>query len=226
MHGRKFLIIGLVLLAVGLWAPAGQADLITNGSFENTNNTFVPDSNDTMSLPVSSTAIPGWEVTTGSIAWIGPTNTFGLTASKGDFFLDLTDYRDAVPYGGVAQTNINTVPGQKYLLGFDLGSSTTYGIPGAITVSATAGPTSQTFTSTNTSSSNAWEHFTMEFTATGLTTTISLTGSVAGQNNAGKYIGLDNVTVSSVPIPPSALLLGSGLVALGLLARRRRQSRG
>ena len=104
MHGRKFLIIGLVLLAVGLWAPAGQADLITNGSFENTNNTFVPDSNDTMSLPVSSTAIPGWEVTTGSIAWIGPTNTFGLTASKGDFFLDLTAHVAQVYHQNAARS--------------------------------------------------------------------------------------------------------------------------
>ena len=54
----------------------------------------------------------------------------------------------------------------------------------------------------------------MLFTASG-PTTISFTGS-----QGAKYIGLDNVTVSSVPLPPAVLLLGSGLVGLGLLRRK------
>lgn len=208
----KTVFVLLVLtLAVVFYGQPAQAFLVTNGSFEDTTN-FVANhpSDNTMTLPSGSTLLTGWTVISGEIAWIGPSNPFGLTASNGSYFLDLTGY-DTGPFGGVQQT-ISTVSGQ-YQLEFDLGSSNIYGIPSAIT--ATAGSTSNIFTSTS-SSSNVWKHFTMPFTASG-STTISLTGST-GQH----YIGLDNVTVSAIPIPAAGWLLGSGLVGLGLLRFRRR----
>ncbi len=61
----------------------------------------------------------------------------------------------------------------------------------------------------------------MPFTVTGMgpqNVTISLMGTTAG----GEYIGLDNVQVSSVPIPAAGWLLGSGLMGLGLLRFRRK----
>jgi hypothetical protein len=63
--------------------------------------TFVDQANE--SLGVGSTALTGWTVTTGTLAWIGPTNTFGLTAGNGSYFLDLTDSRDTQPFGGVTK---------------------------------------------------------------------------------------------------------------------------
>ncbi len=62
----------------------------------------MPNGDDTMSLPAGSGALGSWLVVNGSLAWIGPANPFGLTASDGSYFLDLTDYDDAAPYGGVS----------------------------------------------------------------------------------------------------------------------------
>jgi len=205
---KKLAILAAVLVCLPfMWSAAAQANLLTNGSFEDTTK-FVANADDTMVLSPPSTAMPGWTVVNEELAWIGPKNPFGLTASNGSYFLDLTSYRDESPFGGVQQ-GITLSPG-KYRLTFDLGSSTTYGLPSAIAV--LAGSTSQTFTSTNIHFSNAWETYTMPFTVSGPGLTLisfSLTGSTGN-----KYIGLDNVDVEAVPVPPSALLLGSGLLGL------------
>src|SRR5678815_4488708 len=88
-------------IAAALFAmtcSAAHANLLTNGSFEDKTN-FVGNSDDTMSLTAPSTAMTGWTVTGDSLAWIGPGNPFGLTASDGSYFLDLTDYDDSPPQG-------------------------------------------------------------------------------------------------------------------------------
>lgn len=75
-----------IALAVG---PAAHANLLVNGSFED--GAFVSDGNQTMSLAPGSTVITGWTVITDTTAWINVGNPFGLTASDGSRFLDLTD---------------------------------------------------------------------------------------------------------------------------------------
>jgi hypothetical protein len=124
----------------------------------------------TMRLAVGSTAMPGWTVVNSGLAWIGPSNPFGLSASNGSYFLDLTDYTDASPYGGVAQISIATVIGTQYQLTFDLGSSSTFGQPSSIL--AEAGSASGLFTSTLLGTNN-WETETLLFTATRVCTQIN-----------------------------------------------------
>ena len=187
------------------------ADLITNGSFES--GVYAPPSNDTMSLSVGATNMTGWTVVSDAIAWIGPSNPWSLTASTGDFFLDLTDYSFGAPFGGVSQT-VLTTPGQAYQLSFDLGSSNIWGRPSAIL--ASAGSTSGTFTSALTGGNSDWQSFMLPFTASSTSTTISLAGKV-GQN----YIGLDNVAVTPVPEPASYLMMIAGLGLLGFAVRRK-----
>lgn len=201
----------------GILCGASQivhANLITNGSFES--GIYAPPSNDTMSLGVGATNITGWTAISDVIAWIGPSNPWSLTASTGDFFLDLTDYAFGAPFGGVSQT-ISTTPGQAYQLSFDLGSSNRWGRPSAILASANS--TSAIFTGALTGGISDWENFILPFTASSTSTIIFLTGNV-GKN----YIGLDNVAVNaitSVPEPASMLLMLSGLSLLGFTVRRK-----
>ena len=206
-------------------AGAAQASLLVNGSFEL--GAFVANGDQTMSVPVDSTAITGWTVVSDTTAWIRAGNPFGLSASNGSYFLDLTDYAASAPYGGVTQT-FATLPGASYLLTFDLGGSNTYGRPDAITASAAG--TSISFTtgaaSLNTPN-NDWYAQSMSFVATGASTVLTLQGSL-GHN----YIGLDNVSVvltslpdtpptPAIPEPATWSLLVGGLGALALLRRRR-----
>ena len=212
-------VAAATLFVAGTSAGA-QAVTLVNGSFEDTTN-FVPNGQDTDSLPGGSTDMTGWTVGAGHrVSWDGPTNPYGpggtpFTASDGSYFLDLTDYQDGAPYGGVSQT-LTTVAGQHYLVTFDLGSSNLYGLPSGIQVSA--GATTHNYLSTLLGPIN-WESESFAFVATEASTTLAFLGSAG---NAA--IGLDNVAITEVaatPIPASAVMLGTGLLGLGVLGYRR-----
>ncbi len=201
-----------------------HADLITNGSFENTNGTFVGDANKTDELNSGSTAIPGWTTINGTqTAWIMNGNPWNISAAQGSFFLDLTGYSDSGIYGGVTQSFVTT-PGTSYVVTFDLGYGGNSGLfGGPVSVKATAGGSSETFTSgSGTPNPAVWDLETFDFTATSSLTQLSLVGI---STTGGDYIGLDNVdvevgTVGPVPEPGTDALLLTGLGFLACVARR------
>ena len=105
--------LAALLPCAALFCVHANANLLTNGSFEN--GTFVNDGNQTMTLLPPSTTITGWTVVGREVAWIRGGNAWGLTAQEGDRFLDLAGYLIGAPFGGVEQT-ITTVPGTLYAL--------------------------------------------------------------------------------------------------------------
>jgi len=213
-NARHIYVKAFFLMVVLAISQTASANLIINGGFES--GGYVQSSNDTMTLAVGSTAMDGWTVTEDLIAWIGPVNPWSLTANEGDFFLDLTDFSTGSPFGGVSQ-NITTDVGQSYELSFDLGSSNRWGRPSAIEASAAG--SSNIFTSSTVGGLSDWDRVSMMFTADSETTTIFLTGVTGSQ-----YIGLDNVSVSAVPVPAALWLFGSGLI--GLIGMKTKSSKG
>jgi Protein of unknown function (DUF642) len=209
---RKPRLIGGVAVAFALLisARSAEANLITNGSFEN--GAFVDNtSQNTMDLAPGSTAMTGWTVTSANLAWIGPTNPFGLSASDGSYFLDLSGYHDNKPYGGVAASTARaTVIGQQYDVSFALGSDRNYDTQSpSIQVDVSGNPANGTFTAgTIADAVDRWQTFNFLFVATSASTTIEFDG--VGADNQ-KYVGLDNVSVTAVPEVSTAI---SGLLLL------------
>lgn len=222
---NRILLVALSTSLFAVGAPV-HANLVTNGSFESgakTGNT------DTTLNVGDSTTLAGWTVVYDRIDWITGGSQWGLAASDGNAFLDLTRLEPGPPFGGVSQ-QIGTTAGQKYVLTFALGSYTArWGGP-PVSIIASAGGTSQTFTDATTSSVSTWTTEQMLFTASGASTLVTLLGS-AGYN----YIGLDAVSVELCPAdtpgcelapPPSnaplpATLERLALGALGLVRFRR-----
>ena len=212
------MVLGVAV--VGAATTTAKANLLVNGSFES--GTFVPDGNLANSLGVGSTAMTGWTVVSGELAWIDTGNTFGIVPQNGIKSLDLTGYHNSSPFGGVRQT-VSTCAGCGYQLTFYLGSDPRGGIQDGIGVQINGGAATS-FTSTNNGSqSNLWELETVNFVASGTSTIIDLIGNLA----ASHYIGLDNVDleqtsgVGAVPEPSTWAMMLLGFAGLGYMAFRR-----
>src|SRR5271165_5941753 len=113
----------LALFCAGDLTLVHAQELITNGSFENTNGTFVDEGGGVMltALTPGSTIIPGWTVTNDQLAWLMNGNSTGISTPFGSFLLDLTGNHDNGSYAGVTQT-IRTIPSETYTLSLSLGA--------------------------------------------------------------------------------------------------------
>lgn len=163
----------------------------------------------TFNVPAGSTLITGWTVSVGNIDWLGaPFPACGAwVASQGGASLDLVGSA-AGGIGGIQQT-FDTVAGQAYTVSFDLGGN--FGAPPVIkplAVTVNGVTTNFTFdTSASTGATMGWVTRSVQFTATGPSTTIDFVSDVSaagGTLNAGA--ALDNVRVTALASASTAAI--------------------
>jgi choice-of-anchor C domain-containing protein len=203
-----------------------------NGSFES--GTGVPCN--TFNIPAGDTRITGWTVSVGNIDWLGAPPACGWQASQGIASLDMVGSA-AGGIGGIQQT-FDTVPGQTYVVAFDLAGN--FGAPPIIkplAVTVDGVTTNFTFDTTGATNNNmGWVTRTVQFTATATSTTINFVSDVSpsgGTLNAGA--ALDNVRIttlaagSTAEIPLDWAHWGAILLLMAaatmVLARRNRARR-
>ncbi len=115
--------------------PAGKTSkiLLINPSFEDGGPFVSNKAQGVMSLPPDDQTMAGWKVVANGalgqdVAWIDKSNSFGIPASDGNRFVDLTGFNDKPvggPFGGVRQS-IPTVSGFDYVVRFNVGVSSNW----------------------------------------------------------------------------------------------------
>lgn len=212
---HKFIpFAGMVLLSLSNISAAS----ISNPSFETFIGNVRPDGG--LQLNPGTANLTDWSVIGSEIAVLTPPNRWNLTASDGDNFLDLTGYTNTRYPKGISQELSGLVVGQPYIFSMDLGVSNDNSVcsncGGPIVVEASIGDTDQIFTHNSSDPGNIWMTYGFEFIANN--TNMSLT--IVGNSAPGFYIGLDNISVSAVPLPPAAWLLLSGVAVVFRLRKR------
>jgi hypothetical protein len=175
-------------------APA-EANLIVNGSFEVPTVPFGGFTN----FAGGSTAITGWTVVGVDSSVISKTFTQAgivFQAQDGNQWLDLAGVTSNSSSSGVRQ-NVATMIGGVYELRFYVGSATGGGIffPATVDLSINGGARVGYPNPTGPSNMLNWKLFTVEFTATSATTTVTFFNGSAANN----YLcALDNVSITEV----------------------------
>jgi len=175
---------------------AAQANLIVNGGFE---SPLVPGSSEYR----NGDELTGWDIYTSSE---------GVLHFNTDFYPVFEGVQAIyIPWGDSISQSVTTIPNQVYQLSFDLQSPI-----GAGVVEVQFGNKVEIV---NSYAGNP-NHYNMTYTADESITSLSFT-CFERHYAYGNHPYLDNVVLSSVPIPPSVWLFGSGLIGLVGMARRK-----
>jgi hypothetical protein len=247
---RLAAIAATSLLGLTLNATASTTNLIQNGSFESTTLNSVSSAEGTTSqqLNFNGFTVNGWtnNSNNGTIGYNflftsgtataagnagnvslwnssnGGVNTIPASPDGGSFLGMDGAYQQAT----VSQTVNNLTVGATYLLSFYYAGAQQSGFTGQTTEGFTVGFGSQTYNTPILTDANhgftGWTSQSVAFTATSTSQTLSFLadGTPGGEP---PFSLLDGVSLVQVTPEPSTLaLLGSGILAVGGLVRRRR----
>lgn len=210
-------LLAVAAVSIAYSSPASAANLLVNGSFENTGGTFADEGGGVMNstLTPGSGLVPGWTVTNAQLGWVSNANTFGISTPYGAYSLDLTGSHDDSSYAGVTQT-IVTTPGVKYRLTLSLGADQSHPVNGGTkSVQVTTGASSTSFTFVPSGTGSQWGSFSFDFTASSTSTPIAIVGASAGSGS--QYLGLDNASVDVAPQAVPVFGVFGGVILAGAL---------
>ncbi len=199
------------------------ANLIQNGSFE---TPLVPIAG-ASTFAGGSSAITGWTVVGFDVAIISSTfaqSGIVFQAKEGVQWADLSGASSNSMTNGLRQQV--ATPGALYELAFNVGSATggQFFFPTTIDLSINGGPRTSYNNPTAPTTMLDWKLFTVQFTATSPTTSITFFNGSAGNNFTA---ALDDVSLTqltaAVPEPESYAMIGAGLALIGWVARRRKK---
>jgi choice-of-anchor C domain-containing protein len=211
MHRIVRLLVFASLFAAA--TPTFADPILVNGSFE---MGPVVGGHD-VDVAAGSVDITGWIVTgdgPSAIDYLGP----AWDVSDGVHAVDL-DGRNSL-FSGIQQT-FSTVAGFVYQVSFDLsgnpGDSPGNGLPLVKQARVMVDGFSQDYSfdsSGQALDALVWQAMTFSFVASGSSATLAFTSLTPTPNSYGALI--DNVSVTAVPEPPAAALLGCGVFAIVL----------
>jgi len=221
MSAKKYSLFAVILFLALVLVPKAQANLIDSGSFESGNGIPYGDYNNKVASESTYNDITGWEVTNNQIKWVKA----WWTAQEGELSIDLSGGRTDVSYPGTLEaTSWNPTPGEIYTVTFYMsGNYIGAGGPGTTkSLEVRAGGQQTTIAYVNPGGWSVtdpkWEEKAWTFTAS---TAERLKFVSLENSNRGPII--DNVAVTLVPLPPTLLLLGTGLLGLGFLEWRKKR---
>ena len=224
---------GALVLAAMLGSASASANLIVNGSFESVKNGPADDADDI--APASGEWITvykgigasGYSATdnnrrVGSITgWtfggygVEVRNDVAGAAYDGNNFIELDTTRNA----WIRQT-IKTTKDQKYTLTFYASPREGVSEKSNQLKVFWNGALLDTLKKTGVGNTgNVWDEY--SFTVTGTGAKVPLRFAAVGTSDRFG-MGLDNVSLTAVPLPPAAILFGGALFGLAVVGRRRR----
>ena len=231
---KKYPLIALSLLACGFMSSLQAANLISNGSFE---QTTIPTQTTAQQPGLTSQVGAGESVTFGTASfWKDYITASPFTASQGTqiAILNGADYS-----AGLFSDRVSLTAGQSYTLSYDtsllsawngdwtatIAPNTSMGLAVALQSNDGVNPLTTLYFDPHVVVNNPSSWNTQTFTFTSAISSdyvkLSIYANSGDNSSSHVYTAIDNIQLNAIPEPSTWLLLAGSLTVMMLLRRRR-----